>query len=1685
MAADGFRKKGNKAWQDQAGGAPAAKQTKGPAWKQGDAPKPGTGSRRIKIIALLALIGAVIGGAIFIILLLQDKPKPVFVIVGANPKNDADKLNVPIDPFGWQSALEFLKRTKTNDSRELGSPSKVPSTPTELKDWVKGFPSGYWRAPLVIYIGLHSGTDSTGPVLFNGGTGPDGKASRVAVKDIITAIKENTADSLLKVLILDPGRLPPDPMYGQLHDDFVFRLKKDLNQAIKDCPNLVVICGTDVDQRGYESEEMQSTAMAQFVIRGLQGEAGTPSNDIITALQLFQYIHDQTKDWSEKNRSKPQTPILLPEGQDGIDRAQEMKVTSRTSNTQSTAPAPKKFADPDVIEDLDKLWDEHDKLASAAYSPSSYTPRAWRRYRELLLRYEWAARAGETNTCGALKATLAGLRNTINSGAVDTKPFESSGNSLAFWAMVHNGGETPKAPDGPIIPAEPAAQIGYSSKLLDTLIAAGPGGFPARLPPAAEKLNKAPTPGRRSAETHLPVMVNHFYQVELKTASPLLPAEWVKAFAVKRLAERSAVGLSAAGKPLVDEKITDTMGTSTNPYAERIWPVIHTGVVAADKDRREGEDRLFATAEKETQTAAGKTKAAGESYEKLADSARVYRSALILRDRVLADLPFLTRWISTSGPTGLDSVKKLLTLWNDVHKLNREIDEFATQPNPTSADKALLDLTRLIAEQFDELSRAFKAECTKASTTGSFQDAWTNIQVLLTCPLIDKKTRMTLLTESWKKSYDLETGAKHITTSTPNEAQIQQQLRTAAALRGRMARVSLGTELLDAQATGDSLQKSDAIESLVVKLETLPATEAAKWGDLASEVGTALGGHYQKLGQELPKGTKDLNPQAERFSRMAVAIDSDTTLEPAAVNHRLRWRDLLIGLAERTVLDHWYDEGKNPYFADAADAYLKDADKAVTGLPAGAALPRSKAIELALSAPRLRDTTQPTIDWTSERERVLKLWIDAPDNFPVDGLATAFRGLDGESVLQAGTDSPPLTDRTIQPLGPKSHVMVNSSIKTVDDKSELSVTNCATTASVYFRGQLPRQTLPIRVNRRPDLVLLDPLPKEDEKKVSIAIEAAEKLKLGTVVVLIDTSWSMKEDLNGDAIGNENKKDDWRKGYSKYEIAFKSLTKVLGRLPEGTSVRIRMFKGKGDATSRRVYSSDDANEKWRPGTTDERLKNLMQRLEDMDPWGFTPLVDSIKEAVLNDFSPKDPPGTKTLIVLTDGIEQSIPGRPTKAAMIAAHEDLSRLFKRDEFLSVSMQVVQLALGNDVELANELFKNPDLLNDAGCDVWPVTSKDADKGEKELTEALLATIWPKLRIFKRDEPRSTVNGYPFKGWPSVPKTNDRKNLNWSPLFESSSPESYHIRPQPPRDNKLLELLTSPGDRLIIRFDPDREGGTGLKVHRTLYADYLKAEGRLTADRERDQKWTASFVENWTDTSQSQARYKARVAIERKERDIIQQTRPDVLWWDVSPKDAGPVEPRTVRITKLHARPAPMWEIDASNWPQATDKVSDFQGAHVRVWVPNEVSAEKYLPDNPPVLKFNVQPPHSTDDKLHVRYGFNESYAFGGATAMPCFVIRVTHPLNQPVHAKLTGITGINAEHRYYKRETESKTRQFAEYTAIFGPITQTQIEDGSIKVQFLAVDVNPPRDHVMEFAPTRSQNRSSQDDWRPPLSK
>jgi hypothetical protein len=1630
MGADSPRKRTQQpAWKAAAG---AADDRRGPQykWKPADAGQPGTGKRRLLQLLLLGGTLATLAGIVWLILYLWPTPQVTLIAVSADPARDADRLDVPLDLYGWRTAQEFLALGQEQAGRSTrwvgkpsepptdeGNPLRLPDTEAGLSDWanrLKNFD------PLVIYVGLHGGVGADGqPFLFTGG------GNRLPVAALLTTLSSDPLRTRKKVLIFDCSRLAPDPVYGQIHDGFSERVKM-LNDRIVADPNLVVMCGASPGQRGWESEELRLTSFGNAILRGLRGEVDTGGANVITARALFESAARKTREWAQNNRPYGQDPFLLPEGDVGLARAAVIDLGPRPTPPPEVAPTPAALP-----ESLGQLWQQHDDLAARTPSPAAYSPRAWRRYRELLLRYEQAVRLGEQQTATRLTTALNTAKAEIERAAIDK--LDSARNSLALLEVASTS-ETD------------LDQMRSTNRLLGQLAASGndPNRLAERLASTAGELQRRYQPGQRPVEVHLPVMVRDFYAEVLRQSQPALPAQWATAFAVRVEAERAAAGL-----PI--EAPADPRALL---YPERGWLITRHLVLAGDAKRREAEDKLFASDANLYKEAAGSLDKARQYYKAAAELGAITRFAFEVRDAVMADLPFLTRWYGERKTSAKDAAD-LIDLWEKTHKLAVDLDDLAAKPPAADTDpketaafiervQAVGTTARVIKGQFDKCLTEFRDEAARARDDAALQKEWWDKQLLLTVPLIPAATRETVLKASRQESSRLLAGQQ----SQKPVSESAADARKSAEVRGKLARAALGKPLLDAQHEVDKTLPEAAILDRDL---TLIATTAdpGQWTGPAAQVGAGLGDHLSRLSAATVIPSPIPDQAAERLSRSAVPFASAAGWEPAAVNHRLRWRVLLLDLALRIADDHWYDELKSPYFKVAVDRLIKDADrmsdelaKAIPAEGSGTwVTPLPMALTARLSAPPLAAKDLPKFTWTSDLARVVQFGLDPPpDGYPVTGDAIGLLHLDrSDSLLMKDTGRSLLQ----VPAGPLS---LTANLQLAPNAKEVTEPNCEVSAVVYFRGQRPTQRVRIDLRRKPELVIADPPPDDAIRGPAVAVRADRDLELGSVVILLDYSGSMNATY---------------KGKSRKDAALDAVAALLKELPRGTPLRIRVFSDSKEPSGSRVIFGTGGGARaevtWE-SDQDQRYKDLIATLRGIEPQGFTPLVQSIIDAAKSDFTDLSG-GSKTLLVLTDGAEDD--GQKRDAAGWAAFIDTHarKLANEMEGENVSLHVVQFALSSaELKQSADLFRPLLTRKPEQVRLWPA------ENDSQLLQALLDAIRPKLRLTdRRDE---LPDGFPRTGWPSRPADRrdppyDSAKLHWTPRITIDRPRPYKASATPARVPSRVELDLRNGELMILGFG--RDGGA-VRIRRELYADYIT---RGVKARRTDEEWALSVPDTAIDDEKSPPEFHSLAFLEQvpphrrgrgdrsAEVGALAFAHPDLTWWQVTPV-MGKGEDRpsigTVRVTRHYGYPAPGWEVRIEDWPHRPARPAEF-----KVWAADPAPGATFETVRPGDRRELTTP---TGDKLQMSAEI-ETWPAAGAE---CLVVRFAFEKGRPVLARPSDLIATYAEHRYYGDGVGADG--MIAYTAIFR-LPEEALRTSGVRLKLIPVQPSRTDDNLLTLTP------------------
>lgn len=1596
--------------------------------------------RRIKLSAWLVGGLSCVALIVFLVWLLRPQKSATLILVGIDPAGDVENLDTALDLYGWQAGRHLAEWSEAAAKDERFSRSKMApqlldgkSTPESVRlntldEWLKNLDRRDLHT-LIIYFGLHGGADANGPFLFTAGGG------KLHLRELIEGIARHPGLKKKKIVVLlDPARILPDPALGMLTNDCVRSLKSlDRNDHLFDSvPNLVVMCSSDAGEQGYSAEEWGTTGFAQMVQNGLAGDADPSNGNLINAWDLFRYVRERTASWSA-DRLTPQTPILLPET-GGEERAKAMELSVRPRDW-SPAKWPELRSQVNAPQSLTDHWSKCFELEKSTPSPAVYSPLLWRRYRELLLRYEQLLRAEEKDVASSLDGKLRDIETKLTNDrslrASNGMPLGSRGNSLSMatalgvpstWTMSDPALERAwKSPDSPAVlnellnseagKADPAAvRLQIYRRVFAKAINANSG--PEGIGVAAKIFEQTPLrdSGKRPAEAHSLLLDYEFFRrLGIEPPMDLLRQSLV----LRQLAERAA--------------LSETGIANRHPYSEAIWPHSKKGIIDADITRRDGEDLLLASNDSGFTRVKGEQSSAQKKYEAQLADAKKLQDAYAIRDEALADLPLLTRWIALqllipSTNKSDEQTKQMLAdaellpgLWAKVHELARQLDGTERLAGVGS----LADIRSAI----DQLKKHYVHQCADLSAR-DLQGIWRQSELLLAAPpmFIDVDTRKNLMNNNRRQAVKL-TGAwqgkprsEASPSASPADAEASRDARARTLQQGQLAAAVLGEFATEQprDVAGTPLYSADNLRE---KLSDLAKND--QWQPIANRLGDDIGRHWRLLSPNDSEGTDDkLTELRSRWSIAFRPIKFDT--EPAGVNRRKRWRELLVGMALRSARDHCYE--LNPelpaYYRDVAKLFLTDAANIGGGT---GVLDEEKEVKSLLEARALdlkRDGFDDRINWTSENYRQLGIRVNAPKVGP-GGYVVLWGDLKPNASLELAKDAQTRMPAALPDAN--RQIRVNAILHSARDAAAADLA-----FNGYFRGQWLNSKSTIRLNRAPDRILTWVQPVQD---AAVAVRASDDLDLGAIAIVLDFSGSMRETPTNRF--NENTEDST----CKYQQALKTIREVLLDLPQNTPLCIRVF-GHGEpmyrdtdpidvktkATRDEVFFRGKVN--WRRGANEAPLDTeIMQKLRDNKPKNFTPLLRTMINAKA-DF-PKNYEGSKTMLVLSDGADTMYGTGPQAVAQVKAQFN-NEFSKAD----VGVQLILFSWDKDErKTVSEQFQDV-----TGFSI-PGRLRFADNNT-ELREFIDQALRPKLRLLKAGSPAPRTNPegktLPGAGLAANRQSDELRSLRWSDAFK---PDFYKGLVY----NAKQEFEFQPGDRMLVRIFKDKSGR--IAFERDLFARLLM--GRGPTPDETSAGWMMGVGGYRANRDNAGNHLKFTGMLEclngRSPGDtgVLQQVYPGFVWWDVTTIDGK--RPKVIHIAARTRNPvaAPAWNLTAEAYSERAD---DYKPAAIRAWVDERRPSASYPPAPIDPGKLDTGIPirvQGEDGEAQVFLAIEDKVDVtnGELTNMPYLVIRVLHPAGKPVFVRPPPASGFTAsEQRYY---SESNA-----VTAVFGPVSKETIE-------------------------------------------
>jgi hypothetical protein len=1625
-----------------------------PRWRRLAGPAVGTAARprwtraaQVAVAALALLVFAALLAGLGLMIYL---PQTVCVVlIGADY---AENLAVEPNVYGWQSlhGLADLARNSPPVFSWGVRPFRLQNEPQELRAdsvWDKNLE----RVPentVLLFLALHGGSDSKGAYLLaQDATASDDPPNRLRLRDVIDRLGQLPARKN-KLLLLDATQVGANWPLGMLYNDFARELD-DLNHRIVRVPNLVVFSASAASQRSWVSPEWRQTIFAHYVIEGLKGAADETRDGRINALELTQYVRRNVESWVAANRGALQTPVLLPRGPEGEQRARKVDLLLVQKYQPPDPTATPYFT---VPPELPAAWQKWQTLQQQVPAPAVYTPHLWRLYQDVLLRYEQLLRAGDTdkavdlgNRLRALEQEmlrsqhldLSALTTTLAMPAVAgwdvTRPEELYRQFNEVWdappaEYAKRWTQLLAGRGGP----DPVGQLRLRLRLSELVVERAAEDPANNLTKACTLLRILDDPIRpRPAEVHFLMMLE---RDRVRDRAP--PPEYFELFQLavrtRVLAERTALAVRTGG----------------NPYSEQVFAWIRGQVEEADKLRQEGQDLLFASEGAAWEQARAQLRKAEALYRATQAHAEVVSSALAVRDRVLPFLPYVALPLSQLKMDDEAWLRQMENLWKDTHRLVRMLES----PNP-----ALIQLPpphpdefppRSLAQQTDVVRHGFQQVQSLGTkyllelAEADLPKVWRDIEGALRVPFGDPQLRMKLLMNERRMSRRLLIETDQRPSDQPGESpeDNRETAKREARHQGRMALAVLGQRWFDQCPLPPGADR-ETITEVRHRLETF-AVEEEWWKSLA-RAGEQVGQRWRAMPVVINQlRATDLQGDhlqshealrtADRLSRqMRGASNPALTYRPAEAFRRLGVHNLLLWQGRRTLDDHWFAEDPNaaPYYQVAGTLLANDAQRL---RPQEQHQPEVAALQRQLNQPgRLVLRGPPRLHITSERHFGATYRLERePDAAVPAGSPVVW--MEAGKYLQPV--APAVGRRLVRLIGRRQAAEPIACRLTSPFLTEAEanpprlpqVEQTTLTLRALYRGQRLEQQTGIDLHPLPDRIVAHPPPPSHGSlavRASPAIQQRFGASNGAIAIVLDCSGSMGPP-QGEAYGPA----------TKFNEATRALRGMLRRLPKGVTVSLWVFgqamgSGKTVTDVERTVLRMQAPIAWDPDDP-AQLGDLMARVSypALEAWNESPIMHAMLRAK-EDL--RHATGFKTLLVLTDGMDNRFANdrefNPTRKDIPTALRDAFW----DSGIEVNVVGFKVVDTEEAQARKQFQAVAEL---------PAAGKFYTVNETGVLAAVLdRALRQRLRYWVE-----TQENVPAAGMPEAGLDVSRSGASDQWFQAGLDPRLYKLRVQ--ADRRLeTTLAIDRGDLLLVNLT---SLARGLEFERLLYAP-TDFPGRPYREHGG---WRLSALQNQQLGDRGlQMLLTLEKRFDRRET-MLQLLKPRETWIEVQPPPQASA-PFSVRTSYRSGYPAAAWSCDVPWWP-ADPATQLLARPRVQVWTnPDQetplaatldrgadfdglrgLANRSVQVEGDPVVIEDVQ---VEEHVVETRPGVREPRS--------CLVVRLRHALSRPVWAWPHGLNVAGHEHHFYTPVGSS--------TGLFWPVTAEQADQGLSSLSLISL--------------------------------
>ena len=1368
------------------------------------------------------------------------------------------------------------------------------------------------------------------------------KTKRVRLTEVFNSLERLPAEQK-KLLLLDITRLQGSWRLG-VYDNFVIEgIEEAVRKQKPKIANLFVMTSCSSGETSWESPDLGDAGQSvfgHFVARGLAGEAdelkGRAGDRRVTVLELFRFVHTRVNDWVKRNRDPAgQHPQLLAADFDAKKAllAKDSTFPICTVGTRSTANS--KTAGQSEIEgakqELSKLldlWKRRQKLEQPANSANAIyhlDPVGFRtlthrlmRAEEFLIHHDVGQASAEIEK--ALAACVK-LEKLAEQGHFAAAKFSSTGKS-----------STEK--DGQFV-RRLASRFGIGAD------------------PEMKTSSVEPNSTALSGEASIELPDEHLAKV-LRDAHKLrgMPV------AMKEIDSEKCRML------LVDvRKLSESVAFGHHT----ILPWLRDDLQVADQLRREAEDSYFvyetadarkkrATAKKEVTSSADATEKASEvqslvdaarrSFEKLQTRAQILQDTQFALNRACATLPewllFVSdRWTDVDQRKSRDEVMSryhkpieqnhrpvpdiLTDVWltakddrpDSLHQLDKEILSIALEAIelrellPTRFapinDELLAKfppVTKRLNDLFDRVQRQLQHEAEQLSNSTQKQYAiWHQRRDLLRCPTLKPATRDELLGKLIHDSTKLQAesdGKDSIEEAPQNDRQrsLWQMLCTIHTLSLVPAPKLADDKLWDGWhkarrvvERGEVSEVRDQVVELSHKLRTHWIRHSV---ETISDIEP-----WERLSRGL---ARDSLERKDLSARILFASDAtNLQQEPTRRWEQFLIAELLLNSSERFLDDFW-----NEWYVEATRECLSGAERLDDKL---LATDRQRVEELFAARRKSELLLEATpVEFGTQKTSVGSVRVKSQEGLP-RGLATswlAYKENDLRALknqVLADFCKPPSFGLNITAKDARAAEENRTTIERPTSKIPEKKETCQASLlvpQVFFRNHVWSKQTTAKFNPcEPDGTQLrfSSVP----TTAGIRVNGSDR---HSVVFVLDASGSMVEKKDGQIT-----LDRWTPAKAiLLDVLSDMRAADRGNGGEPRQVELIVYGHIYRNRDRAIQINDWFNvetELPMSPLTDDVIARVRAKLENLEPYGSTPLLKGVKKAS-ESLKAKKTPGT--IIVITDGF-------PNDGARVDVQKGV---FNTDD-----CEVVMNNLKNEIDDALNQAQSQRreielqvILQGFSPDAKLTQAEDAAKGGlKAFIKKQRGTFY---EAEKNDDLRKTLK-LSTKGRPFfvIEDGQPLSKVREAPLGESVpdlTPGMYRVAFATPERLKESPLIELKGGEL---FDFELLAGSELKhVHPLALKGF--SSFRRTPERP---SYRFGYLQNFR---QSDGRAAFVVGIQNSESESNRKSpfteRPQRLVLEIAPKGQllQKAVPMSFRIEPDKSDPT--WNVQVDEWPENSD---------------------------------------------------------------------------------------------------------------------------------------------------------------------